>query len=199
MKAAHLSLPFAKYLLSVAWALVIAVLFALALDSFITRPGTDSAIFMYVAKGILEGDIPYLDRWDHKGPLLYVLNLSAWSLTKRGGSGSFKASSCLEQPVLPFCCFGGPWASPPPCSLSQYSSPITRDLRRQATLRSSSVFSCQFLTLYLFARSQEQATPESSRGHLAWLHIGIGALGAASFLLRPNLVALWIAIGITGF
>ena len=54
---------------------MIAVLFALALDSFITRPGSDSAIFIYVAKGILEGDIPYLDRWDHKWPLLYVLNL----------------------------------------------------------------------------------------------------------------------------
>ena len=54
----------------------------------------------------------------------------------------------------------------------------------------------QFLTLYLFVRSEEQAKPNVSPLHFASLHLGIGVLGAASFLLRPNLVALWIVIGL---
>ena len=54
----------------------------------------------------------------------------------------------------------------------------------------------QFLTLYLFVRSEAQSKSMPSRIHFALLHVSIGMLGAASFLLRPNLVALWLAIGI---
>ena len=54
----------------------------------------------------------------------------------------------------------------------------------------------QFLALYLFLRSQDQSEPAPSHIRFAFLHLAIGALGAASFLLRPNLVALWLVIGI---
>ena len=74
MKAIHLSPPYTKYLLGVAWALVIAFLFVLAVDSFISNCGGDACLFIYVAEGILQGEIPYLDRWDNKGPLLYLLH-----------------------------------------------------------------------------------------------------------------------------
>ena len=53
----------------------------------------------------------------------------------------------------------------------------------------------QFLTLYLFIRSEEQNQSTSSHAQFAFLHLGIGVLGAASFLFKPNLVALWIVIG----
>ena len=61
-------------LVGVGWAIVLAFLFVLAVDSFITDCGGDSCLFEYVAKGILQGEIPYLDRWDNKGPLQYLLN-----------------------------------------------------------------------------------------------------------------------------
>ena len=54
----------------------------------------------------------------------------------------------------------------------------------------------QFLTLYLFIRSEEQGRPDHSQIRFPLLHLGIGALGAVSFLLRPDLVALWLALGI---
>ena len=54
----------------------------------------------------------------------------------------------------------------------------------------------QFLALYLFLRSQDQSEPAPSHIRFAFLHLAIGALGAAAFLLRPNLVALWLVIGI---
>lgn len=37
-------------------------------------PLTDSGIFQYIGQQILNGDIPYKDLWDHKGPLLYYIN-----------------------------------------------------------------------------------------------------------------------------
>ena len=37
-------------------------------------PHRDSGVFLYIGKGILDGKIPYLDFWDHKGPLIYYIN-----------------------------------------------------------------------------------------------------------------------------
>ena len=62
-------------MLGLVWALFLAVLVGFAVSSFVAEQGADSSVYLYVAKGILEGDVPYLDRWDHKGPLLYILDL----------------------------------------------------------------------------------------------------------------------------
>lgn len=37
--------------------------------------GTDSTVFKYVAKEIMNGNMPYLDTFDHKGPLIYFINV----------------------------------------------------------------------------------------------------------------------------
>ena len=63
--------PQVNYLFAAAWAIIFTALYLLALDSFIGKPGVDSSLYIYVAKGILEGELPYVDRWDNKGPLLY--------------------------------------------------------------------------------------------------------------------------------
>ena len=62
-------------LVRIAWAVTICVLIVLTLNSFIEYPGRDASAFVYVAEGVLEGEIPYLDRWDHKGPVIYLINL----------------------------------------------------------------------------------------------------------------------------
>ena len=36
--------------------------------------GTDSSVFNYVARTILHGGIPYRDSFDHKGPLIYLID-----------------------------------------------------------------------------------------------------------------------------
>ena len=36
--------------------------------------GYDSAVFMIMGKGILAGKVPYIDLFDHKGPILYFIN-----------------------------------------------------------------------------------------------------------------------------
>jgi hypothetical protein len=44
-------------------------------------PNSDSSVYLYIGRGILKGQIPYLDIWDHKGPLLYYINaLGLWLL-----------------------------------------------------------------------------------------------------------------------
>lgn len=35
-------------------------------------PNPDSSVFTYAADGLLSGELPYMDGWDHKGPLYPV-------------------------------------------------------------------------------------------------------------------------------
>ena len=37
-------------------------------------PGRDNGVFLYGGQQILLGKIPYLDFWDHKGPLIHYIN-----------------------------------------------------------------------------------------------------------------------------
>lgn len=47
--------------------------------SFHQVPTTDSSVFIYIGSQILRGRIPYLEVWDHKGPLIYYINaLGLW-------------------------------------------------------------------------------------------------------------------------
>ena len=68
----------------------IAVCFLL-LYSFTTSPlflndGMDSAVFKTMGLAILKGKVPYVDIFDHKGPVLYFINaLGQWMIPGRMG------------------------------------------------------------------------------------------------------------------
>ena len=183
-------------LLGVAWALVLAFLFVLAIDSFFTTPGGDSSIYTYVAKGMLQGEIPYLDRWDNKGPLFYVLNLLGLVLHETWGIWVVQGLFLLGTAGIAFLLF---WRSlgilPALFALAIFLA-YYRSFAPPGNYTEQFGLFFQFLTLFLFVRSQTQATHETSQSRFSLLHLGIGVLGAACFLLRPNLVALWFAIGI---
>lgn len=45
-----------------------------------TPIGRDSGVFMYTGMVINSGGVPYIDSWDHKGPLLYLFNALGFRL-----------------------------------------------------------------------------------------------------------------------
>ena len=193
MKSSVFPLPNAKALLGIAWAALLAVLVAVAVDSIVVKPGTDASIYIYVAQGILEGEIPYLDRWDHKGPLLYVLNLCGLLIHGTWGPWLVQGIFLFGASAFAFLALRLAFGTVPAffaiaLLLTLFTPP--GNLPGQYGL----LFQC--LTLYLFVRSQEQSEPTPSRRSRDSLHLAIGALGAASFLLRPNLVTLWLVIGL---
>ena len=47
--------------------------------------GTDSSVFISIGKGMTEGKVPYLDFFDHKGPLLYLINFVGFGLLETTG------------------------------------------------------------------------------------------------------------------
>ncbi len=65
------------------WALIGAVLFCL-IYSWSTSPlyqvmGSDSPFFELIGMGITQGKVPYVDLFDHKGPLLFFINALGFS------------------------------------------------------------------------------------------------------------------------
>ena len=86
----------------VAWAIVLGFLFVLAIDSFTATFGVDQSVFVYVAKGILQGEVPYLDRWDHKGPLIYLLNLIGLIIDETWGMWAIQGLFLLGSVWLSF-------------------------------------------------------------------------------------------------
>lgn len=67
---------------------VISFVFSLQASNDIWSKGNtriDSSVFKYVARVILKGGMPYLDAFDHKGPLIYLINVLGIQIAKWRG------------------------------------------------------------------------------------------------------------------
>lgn len=74
--------------------------YALALNPFTSYSGYDPAIFQQVGLGMLQGRIPYVDLFDHKGFLLYAVNAIGLWLSP-GHTGLYcLLSLCLSATFL---------------------------------------------------------------------------------------------------
>lgn len=143
-------------------------------------PPRDSGMFLYAGQQVLQGKVPYLDFWDHKGPLIFYINaLGLWlgnglrwgvwllewlflfgsallgylALKKFFGKGAALLGTAVWVFTLPGALQGGNLTE-------EYSLFFT------------------FLSLYLFSRHVHR--PRAI--HL----VGIGLCLAANLLLRPN-------------
>jgi hypothetical protein len=62
------------------------VILLIALPTFFMPFGRDQSTLAYVARSLLDGGLPYVSYWDHKGPLLaYIYCLGSW-----GDIGEYK-------------------------------------------------------------------------------------------------------------
>jgi len=50
-------------------------------------PAEDSSVFLYIGKRMLEGKLPYRDLFDHKGPILYLIEVLGLRLSPRSTEG----------------------------------------------------------------------------------------------------------------
>ncbi|KEP72638.1 hypothetical protein HR12_42000 [Microbacterium sp. SUBG005] len=69
----------ARALLTAASALIVSLsaYVPMIVSGHITR---DSGVFLYTGMVVSRGGMPYVDSWDHKGPLLAVIETLAWRL-----------------------------------------------------------------------------------------------------------------------
>ena len=50
-------------------------------------PAEDSSVFLYIGKRMLEGKLPYRDLFDHKGPILYLIEVLGLRLSPHSTNG----------------------------------------------------------------------------------------------------------------
>ena len=176
--------------LSPVWAAAIAVLLVVAIDSTIATPRRDQSVFIYVAEGLLDGEIPYLDRWDHKGPLIYLLYAVGLLVAGIPGiwlvGGVFLTGAAWFAFITTRKAFG--------VTAALFASAIFlihfNEFSQGGNLTEHYALLFQFLALFLFLKLT------GGSGRETRLCLAIGALGAGAFLLRANLIGVWLAIGL---
>lgn len=60
--------------------------------------GNDEGVALYTGRVVLEGGAPYLDSWDHKGPILYFLNAAGFWISQ----GATWGPAMMEGLLLAF-------------------------------------------------------------------------------------------------
>ena len=179
-----------RALLYAGWAIAIGVFLVLAADSLIVAPRKDLSAFIYVAQGIPDGQMPYVDRWDNKGPMTYLLTLIGISISDTFGIWLLGVTFLAGSTWLAFKttkkAFGAT-AGLISCTLFLVSFTRFAD---GGGLTEHYAMLFQFAALFLFIQIGQR-----SQRHDVLLCLSIGALGAAAFLLKANLVGVWLAIG----
>ena len=164
-----------------AWTLV-ALGLVVILENFVrVPPGRDSSAFLYVGKGILQGEIPYLDRWDHKGPLLYLLNAAGLLISGAKGVWGLWA---MEMAILLGTVFCACKTFTRAFNMSSlvamliivyfFHWSLQFDLGRNFTEFYALLF--QFLSIYIFYNKSKLNSRLADRSSLI-----IGALGGCAF------------------
>lgn len=150
-------------------------------------PERDSGVFLYIGQALLDGQIPYRDVWDHKPPLIYFINALGLMLN----SNSFWGVWILEIIFLALTLWAGFVVLQPVCSnwlallcvgLVVAQLPY---MMWGGNLTEFYALAFQFGAMWIYMTRR------------SWLGLfAIGVLGGLTFLLRQNLVGLWLATGL---
>lgn len=151
----------------------------------------DSGVFLYFGWRILEGDVPYVDIWDHKPPVIYYLNALGLSLT----NGSRWGVWLIEFIVVFFAAYLG---------FKLFEKVFGKTAALVATflwlfnlvflllsgnLTEEYALVLQFGSLLLFYKLLEGEAK-------TWFYLVIGILGGIAFLTKQTTIGLWVAYGI---
>jgi hypothetical protein len=178
-----------------------AIYFALFLTSFFVSlqsplapyakslPWTDSSVFIYIAKSILNGKVVYRDVFDHKGPFLYLINIIGLVLS--GGKGFW--GIWLLQLIALFITSIFLYKT----SILFFNKIISLLVISVLLLFQSSLdvggnvaesWAVPLMSVSLFIFSRYFTTKKD----LTWVHLSVLSVTfTLTFLLRANLVLMW--------
>lgn len=150
------------------------------------QSSTDSAVFRYVAFAMSKGRVPYRDIFDHKGPLLYFINLLGYIIDENKGIWIVEFFSCfitlffLYKTTKLFC----GWKSAI-FSVALVSSLLGEffsggNFTEEYALPFIAV-SVYFFVKYLITNVLDK-----------WSVFVCGCSFAAVLMLRPNMIGVWI-------
>jgi hypothetical protein len=165
---------------------------ALWYPQFNSNSNIDSAFFTFAGQVVRDGGTPYLAFWDHKPPLIYLID--ALALTVSGGAiwGVWLATvaALLATLGMGFTAwrrvFGVAAAT-----IAAVWLAFALDVVSPFNLTEGFALPAQAAALLILARWSR--TP----GRVFLPALGVGALGGLTFMLRPNLIGAPAAVAIT--
>ena len=146
----------------------------------------DSSVFTYIGKVILQGGMPYRDTFDHKGPLIYLINALGLAINERIGVW-------LIEFVTVFVILLAAYRLARLLECSERVSRIAVALTALASFyyfnwgNVTEEYACAFILLSLYIFTKYFQTEQVSAAELALC----GCSFAAVCLLRINMAALW--------
>jgi len=156
-------------------------------------PGQDDGVFLYGGQQVIAGGIPYVDFWDHKGPLIYYINALGLLL----GSGSRWGVWFLEFLFLIFTAIGLYRISSPHWGAFYSLVVLCFWLYGMWKVGSYQHFhDSNYIESYglLFNVWAVVFWLQSRRAYSPLNYLLIGVMAGLSFLLRPNNIGIHISI-----
>lgn len=158
---------------------------------FALEVNDNSGVYLYAGWRILQGDLPYLQLWDHKPPLIFYINALGAALTP----GSQWGIWALELLALTLAAYLGYKLIK--AQFGSLAAGLSTVLWLMALFfiflggnqTTDWTLPLQFGALLLFTRAEAHEKPE--RGYFL-----IGLLGGLAFLIKQTAVGVWLAIGV---
>ena len=149
----------------------------------------DSGVFLYFGWRILNGDVPYLDMWDHKPPVIFYINALGQALA----GGSRWGVWILELAALSIAAWLGYvlikkafGQIPALVSLLLWLLALVPVLQG-GTFTTEYTLPLQFLALWLAYHANTSRRPH-------WSFFFIGVTGAIAFFTKQTAIGIWAAV-----
>jgi hypothetical protein len=156
-------------------------------------PSEDAGVFFYAARELLRGGTPYVDAWDHKPPLVYVID--AMGLAIAGPAGVW----LVQILVLAGAALLGLRAMARAFGLIPATFGTLAWLLASPRLFLKDEQQTSYTEFFVLPLQLASLAIVAARPDLRWDRrqaLALGAFAALAFLLKPTLVGLWIAIGL---
>lgn len=151
-------------------------------------PRIDSSVFMYIGNQMLKGQVPYRDMFDHKGPLLYIIN----SLGMAWGNGlGIWVIEIISLYISSLFCYktGKKLTSPKLALIATLIVMISLiNFFEGGNLTEEYALPFIFISLYCFT----DCFMNNFRSSKYKVFIG-GLCFGAVLMIRPNMISVWLA------
>lgn len=147
----------------------------------------DSGMFLYTGWRILNGDLPYLNIWDHKPPVIYYINALGLALThnSRWGVWLIEVGSLYIAAYIAYRLIKNIFGQIPALMSSLFWLMSLVLILQGGNFTTEYTLPLQFLALWLFTKLDKY---ESQKSYFFL----IGLVGAFAFFTKQTTIGLWV-------
>ena len=156
-------------------------------------PSEDAGVFFYAARTLLDGGVPYRDVWDHKPPLVYLIDAAGLALAGPLGVWILQVVSLAAAAILGLRAMTRAFGMAP-ALVGTIAWLVASPRLFLADGQQTSYVEFFVLPLQMGALLVVARRPDLVLRRGDWVVLGV--LAAAAALLKPTLAGTWFAIAL---